>query len=75
MSPAIMTTQELLNGDDLNEKMLEDAAIESNDPLAPETIPETAAIIAWDETAGAAGDEAGQEQRQSALNRLTNDQH
>lgn len=55
MKPTTMTTQELWNIDDLNEKVLEDAATENKDLLAPETIPGTANITAWDETADAAG--------------------
>ncbi|OYW77762.1 MAG: hypothetical protein B7Z37_02420 [Verrucomicrobia bacterium 12-59-8] len=53
MKPTIKTTQELSDIDDLNEKVLEDAAHENKALQAPETIPGTANIIAWNETADA----------------------
>jgi len=61
MKPTIKTTQELLDIDDLNEKVLEDAASESKALLAPETVPKTANITAWDETADAAGERVASE--------------
>lgn len=53
MKSKIKTMQELSDIGDLNEKVLEYAALESKVLLAPETVSGTANITAWNETADA----------------------
>jgi len=55
MKPTIRTTQELRNEVDLNDKVMEDAALDSKDLLEPETVPGNDRITAWDESADEAG--------------------
>jgi hypothetical protein len=62
MKPTIMTMQELSDNGDLNEKVLQYAALESKVLLAAETVSGTANIMAWNETA-----EAGSERVERML--------
>lgn len=55
MKPPKLTPQELLNADDLNERVLEAAAIVSNTLAVPETIPGNTNINVWDKSPDAAG--------------------
>jgi len=58
MKPTIVNPQELLDIDDLNERVLESAAIVSHALAVPETIPGNTNITVWDESPGAAGHRA-----------------
>lgn len=55
MKPTARTTQELRDELDLNDKVMEDAAADSQDMLEPETVPGNDRITAWDESADEAG--------------------
>ena len=55
MKPTTRTTQELRDEVDLNDKVMEDAANDSQDLLEPETVPGNDRITAWDESADEAG--------------------
>ena len=64
MKPALITTQEPLNIDDtvdLNDRVLEAAALADNDLIAPESTPDNVTLSAWDESPGATGHRAAVE--------------
>lgn len=55
MKPTTRTAQELRDQVDLNDKVMEDAANDSQDLMEPETVPGNDRITAWDESADEAG--------------------
>lgn len=61
MKPTTRTAQELRDEVDLNDKVMEDAANDSQDLLEPETVPGNDSITAWDESADEAGHRVARE--------------